>query len=234
MTITITDIDYGAVELSGGKFRDETITFGGADTFAAGTILARRRVATAVTASAVTGTGDGTVTLATVVAGQDVPIVGAYTLTCLEAVTHGGIWQLKDPNGAIVADYLQMTAGSGVGTVFEVAGLQFTITDGAADFVAGDTATLTVAADGTLVPFLEAGAGGVQHPVAVLTYASTRTGAGTNKERVLVAGEVQKERLIIDADGDASNVNSTVIDRLIAAGIVPVDTQQLGNYDTHD
>lgn len=234
MTVTITNIDNGCVELEGGKFRDELIAFAGADTFAAGTILARRSVATAVTASAVTGTGNGTVTAATVVAGPEVPLVGAYTLTCIAAVTHGGVWNLKDPNGKIVAGYLPMTAGAGAATVFEAAGMQFTITDGSTDFAAGDTATLTVAADGKLVPFATDGAGGAQYPIAVLTYASTRTGAGNNKERVLVAGEVKKERLIIDADGDGSNVTAAILDQLRSAGIVATDTLQLGNYDTQD
>jgi hypothetical protein len=37
----ITNVDYGSVALRDVAFRDEVITFGGADTLAAGTILAR-------------------------------------------------------------------------------------------------------------------------------------------------------------------------------------------------
>lgn len=39
--INITNNDLGSVELSDGQFRDETVTFAGANTFFAGTILAR-------------------------------------------------------------------------------------------------------------------------------------------------------------------------------------------------
>lgn len=39
-----TTIDTGSVEIDGGEFRDELVTFAGTDTFAAGTILARDSV----------------------------------------------------------------------------------------------------------------------------------------------------------------------------------------------
>lgn len=101
----------------------------------------------AVTPAADAGnTGDGTVTAAATVLGSVKPIVGAYVLTCTTAVTNGGVFKLVDPNGATVATGLTMTVGAGAATVFEVAGLTFTVTDGATDFVAGDFFTLTLAA----------------------------------------------------------------------------------------
>lgn len=227
----ISNVDNASIELRNGEFRDDTLQFAGADTFVAGTILARREVATAVTASAVTGTGNGTVTLATVVAGTVVPIVGAYVLTCMTALTHGGIFQLVDPNGALVASGVEMTAGAGGTTVVEVNGLQFTITDGSTDFIVTDFFTLTVAADGDLVPFDPAGEGGEQIPVAVLTYESVRTGAGDNAIRALIGGVVNKTRLIIDVDGDGSNVNNAVLDQLRHVGITPIDVEQIAELD---
>lgn len=229
--ITIANNDNGSVLTKNGEFRDETLTFAGTDVFAAGTILARRAIANAVTASAVTGTGNGTVTLATVAAGPAVPIVGAYVLTCTAAVTNGGVWSLTDPNGSLVATGLTMTAGAGAATAFEVAGLLFTITDGSTDFAAGDTATLTVAADGTLVPFDPAGDGGEQAPLTVLTYEVSRTGAGTVPVRVPVSGLLNATRLIIDADGDGSNITAAILDQLRSAGLPATDVQQLGGID---
>lgn len=228
--VTITNIDNGTVELDEGEFRDETLYFSGADTFVAGTILARRKVATSVAASAVTGTGTGTVTAAVVIGGPVVPLVGAYVLRCTEAVTNGGIFRLEDPNGMIVATDLRMTAGSGQATTFKAAGLQFTVTD-ATDFVAGDYFTLTVAADGKLVPFASDGVGGAQIPCAVLTYEASKTGSGNLPVRVLVAGEVKKERLVIDADGNGTNVNTTVIEQLREVGILAVSVAQLAGLD---
>ena len=89
--MTVTNVDTGTVEIQGGEFRDELIAFGGADVLAPGTILGRREVATAVTASAITGTGNGTVTAATVVAGE-VPQVGAYMLVNTLVVADGGVF----------------------------------------------------------------------------------------------------------------------------------------------
>lgn len=229
--LTITAVDVSAVEAGAVNHRDELITFAGADVLAPGTILARRSVANAVTPAAGANTGDGTVTLATVAAGQVVPIVGAYDLTVTTAVANGGILKLEDPNGALVASDLIMTVGAGASTVFEAAGLEFTVTDGATDFIVGDTFTLTVAADGKMLPFAIAGAGGLQIPKAVLGYELTATGAGDLTARPIVDGLVRKEKLIIDLDGDGSNVSNTVIDQLRDFGIAALDVGELNAAD---
>jgi hypothetical protein len=64
-------------------------------------------------------------------------------------------------------------------------------------------------------------------PVCVLTYAVTADGAVDKPVRVLVAGEVNKNRLVIDADGDASNIDGAVLDLLASTGIVATDVEQL-------
>lgn len=225
---TITNVDNGTVILADEKFDDVTLAFPGADTYVEGTILARKEVADAVTASAFTGTGDGTVTLATVAEGPIVPLVGAYVLTCTEAVTNGGVFKLEDPNGAIVATGLTLTVGAGAATVFEVAGLQFTVTDGAADFVAADFATLTVAADGDVVIYATDGAGGAQIPSMVLTYEIVATGAADVAARALIAGRVKRERLVIDAGG---TVTDAIVDQLRDYSIVAQSVTDLSLLD---
>ena len=212
-------------------FEDNLITFAGVATLLAGTILARRTVAIAVVAAAGANTGNGTVTLATVVAGPVVPLVGIYVLTATTAVVNGGIFQLVDPNGAIVASDLIMTAGAGAATVFEAAGLQFTITDAATDFIVGDSFTLTVAADGKLVPYAIDGAGGVQLPLAVLLNELTSTGAGDLPDRPIIAGRVRRGDLVIDADGDASNLTDAIVDQLRDVSIIALATLQLAELD---
>jgi hypothetical protein len=211
--------------------QDEALTFPGADTYVKGTILARRRVALTYTPSAVTGTGNGTCTSGTVVEGPIVPLVGNYTLRCIAAATHGGTFRLEDPNGAIVSGNLVMTAGAGVASTFEAAGLRFIITDGSTDFAVGDTFTLPIAADGKLVIFASGGAGGAQVPCAVLTYEVSKTGSGDVYVRPLFGGEVHKKRLVIDADGNDTNVTAAVIDQLRNVGIFVVDTKQLSAAD---
>jgi len=231
MNMTVTNNDLGNVILKDAESRDELLTFAGAGTILEGTILARKAVADAVAASAFTGTGDGTVTLATVQPGQVIPVAGAYVLNCIEAVADGGVFELVDPNGALVATNLILTVGAGGSTVFETNGLQFTITDGTANFAVGDTATLTVAADGKMVPFDKAGAGGAQTPKAVVAYEVVAAGAGDESIRAMVRGDVVLSRLVIDADGDATNVDNAVIDELRDYGIVAVSVDELNILD---
>jgi len=65
----------------------------------------------------------------------------------------------------------------------------------------------------------------------VLTYDAVATGAGDVAVAVLVRGTVNQDRLIIDADGDGSNVDETVIDDLLANGILAKPVGQLGQLD---
>lgn len=224
---TITNLDLGELVLGDDRYRTETLRFDGADTFAKGTILSRRAVLQTPVAAADGGnTGDGTLTALSIVEGPVVPLPGVYTLRCTEAVADGGVFRLENPNGAIIATGLAMSPGAGAATVIEVAGLRFTLTDGAADFVAGDLFTITVSADGSLVPYAKGGSRGDQLPVAVLAHEVTKTGAGTERVEVLVEGTVNKKRLVIDADGDDSNIDAAVIDALRGFGIVPIDAPQ--------
>lgn len=230
--ITITNLDLGSVILQNAEFRNELLKFTGAGTVVEGTILARQSVSTTVTAAADGGnTGDGTVTLATVVAGPEVPLVGAYNFECIEAVTNGGVFKLVDPNDAVVNGYIPLTVGAGGTTVIESNGLQFTVTDGATDFIVGDKFSLTVAADGDLVPYVIAGAGGAQIPVAILTYDVTATGAADIPVRAGVKGSFRKERLVIDADGDDSNITNAILDQLRNYGLVAINVNELNILD---
>jgi hypothetical protein len=230
--LIITNNDLGSVVYGPAEFRDETLAFGAADVAAEGTILARKEVVTAITVAADAGnTGDGTCTLASVVAGPAIPLVGDYTLECVEAITNGGRFKLEDPNGALISNNLIMTAGAGAATVFELAGMTFTLTDGATDFVVGDKFALTVDADGKLGYYATAGLGGLQVPTHVLTYAITVTGAENKAIRAMVAGKVRKERLILDADGDGSNITNSILDKLRDIGIVPIDVTEVNVLD---
>lgn len=223
--------DNGSVELSPCIYRDELLTFATADDFLAGTILARRAVALVPTAGTVQGgTGTGTVTALAVTDGPIVPMVGVYRLEVIEVVANGGIFKLEDPNGQVVAQYLGMNTGSAGAKVFEAGGLRFTVTD-AADFILGNYFLITVAADGKLVPYNPAGAGGEQIPLAVLPYAASKAAGGDLPIRAIVGGEVNKNRLIIDIDGTGANVTNAVIDQLRHYGIFASDVLQTSTLD---
>lgn len=82
------------------------------------------------------------------------------------------------------------------------------------------------------VPFVK---GGVTNengvPKAILTYDVTAAGAGDVHSRIGVSGSYRAERLVIDADGNATNVDQAVIDQLRNYGLVPIDVQELNIVD---
>lgn len=230
--LTIENNDIGTVLYENVLHRDELLVFAAAGTVLEGTILARKSVADAVVAAAGAGnTGDGTVTLATVAAGSIVPLVGAYNFECMEVVTHGGIFKLEDPNGALVAAAIALDAATGGTTELTVGGLTFTVTDGATDFIVGDKFSLTVAADGKMVPFATDGAGGAQIPLQIMGYEVVAAGAGNVPVRPGISGSYKLERLVIAADGDASNVTDAIVDQLRHFGLIPLNFTELNQLD---
>lgn len=99
-----------------------------------------------VTAGALVGTGNGTLTGLAISSGKS-PKPGAWTLKVVTAVANGGVWSLTDPDGVVVETALTQTVGAGTATPFvNKGGLDFTITDAATDFGLGATFTITVPA----------------------------------------------------------------------------------------
>jgi len=85
---------------------------------------------------------------------------------------------------------------------------------------------------GKLVPYVK---GGVTNengiPKAVLTYEIVAAGAGDEPIRDMVSGTVRASRLVIDADGDASNIDDVVLDELRDYSLVSIDVQELNILD---
>lgn len=83
-----------------------------------------------------------------------------------------------------------------------------------------------------LVPYVK---GGVTNengiPKAVLTYDVTATGAGDVQIRDMVSGSVRAQRLVIDADGDNTNVDNAVLDQLRDYALVAIDVSELNILD---
>ena len=63
-------------------------------------------------------------------------------------------------------------------------------------------------------------------PKAVLAHDVSASGAGDVAVRAMVKGKVNKARLVIDADGDDSNIDAAVVDQLRDYGITPVAVDQ--------
>ena len=227
--VGITDNDQSTVVLGNAEFKDELLTFGGAATVAEGTILARQAVDVAVVDTPA-GTGNGTMVV-TVVGVDVVPIAGSWVLECTFASTNDGVWKLTDPNGNIIADNLTLRVGNALVTTFNEAGLTMAITEGGTDFVAGDTFTMVVVANGKMVPFVIGGVAGAGVPVEVVTYDVVAAGAGDEPIRGMISGEVREEKLIINADGDGSNITAAILDQLRSAGLTAVSVGELNIAD---
>ena len=83
-----------------------------------------------------------------------------------------------------------------------------------------------------LVPYVKGGAtNGNGIPNSVLLNELTSTGAGDLPERPIIEGRLRAPQLVIDADGDATNVDAIVIDELRTYGIVGQDVAQLDKFD---
>lgn len=68
-------------------------------------------------------------------------------------------------------------------------------------------------------------------PKAVLTYEVVSTGAGDVSIRDMVSGSVRAPRLVIAADGDASNIDAAVLDELRDYSLISIDVQELNILD---
>ena len=85
---------------------------------------------------------------------------------------------------------------------------------------------------GKFVPFVKGGTTNGNGVVkAIMTYDVTATGAGDKSIRPAIAGEFRKERLIIAADGNATNVDAAVLDAMRDYGLVAISVKQLAAYD---
>lgn len=89
---------------------------------------------TATAAALGTNTGNGAMGTITVSAGAK---QGNYVLTIIEPGANVGTFTVEDPDGVQIGDGV-------VASAFSAGGLAFTLADGATDFVAGDSFTITV------------------------------------------------------------------------------------------
>ena len=83
-----------------------------------------------------------------------------------------------------------------------------------------------------LVPFVIGGStneNGI--PKAIITYEITSTGAGDLSIRPMLGGVVRFDKLVIDADGDNSNVDAAVLDQMRDYAQITVDVRQVSYLD---
>lgn len=120
-----------------GYCRDVITVNDAVSTLKVGAVLGKFLASPTGVAGATVGTGNGVMGAITVTSNSTIQ-TGVYTLRIIKAVTNAGDFELMDPTGRVV----------GIGSValaFSQGGIAFTLADGAADFVVGDTIPITVA-----------------------------------------------------------------------------------------
>ena len=70
-------------------------------------------------------------------------------------------------------------------------------------------------------------------PKALITYPISRTGAGDIVASVMVGGQVREGSLVIQADGNADNVDGPVRDQLRNYGILAKPVAELSHLDNN-
>lgn len=141
-------------------------------------------IKTAVAAAVSGNTGAGSVGSLTV--GKRVKI-GVYTLTCTALGTNAGVFEVKDPDGELLAP-------ATVAVAYTSEHLNFTIADGSPDFAVGDAFTITVAAD-DYVEYDPTNTNGSQVPAGILYDKVDATAGDTVGVAVLRDAEVESAAL---------------------------------------
>ncbi len=128
----------------------DKITVLAAQVLAIGTVLGKVTAGAVPTTGTFVGTGNGTCTAVT---GGKNTKVGTYTIVCIQAVTHGGVFEVLGVNGEHLGT-MAITPGAGLTGVYTSDQINFTLTDGSTDFVYGSYFTVAVPAGGGQVKIL--------------------------------------------------------------------------------
>lgn len=170
----------------------------------AGNVLGKITVAGAGVVADGGNTGNGVLTLdaAPVLSGA---VSGAYVVTITTAAANGGQYQVENPDGDVIGI-------ANVGDTFSD-DIKFVLADGAADFVVGDTFTITVAdGSGKYLKYTAAAVDGSATIAGILLYSVEA-----------VSGDVtilKRDATFRTRDLTYTGNAATVLDGLEAIGII--------------
>lgn len=206
--------EYLGYEADHDRSHDQ-ITVALSQTLVAGQVIGKLAVGVpVVTASAVTGTGNGVLTLA------GTPYVancqpGVYKVVFIEPIANLGTFQVFDPNGKFVNQGF-------VGTAFSTQ-IAFTIADGSTDFLAGDNFSITVAPAttyGQVVAYDPAATNGAQFAAGVLFAPVTTSGSATKRGVITARAATVNGNCLTWPSGISAANKAVAIAALNALGII--------------
>jgi hypothetical protein len=185
---------YQPDQLIAGKFdlvTSQGISLTGAAALKRGTVLGRVTLGAASSAAKAGGnTGGGALTLDATTPILASAKVGVYTARCIATNTNSGTFEVKDPDGRSLGQYI-------VGATFADQ-IKFVIADGTPDFALGDGFDITIAAGSNKFKKSVATAvDGSQNPNAILADDADATGGDVNCGAYLT-GEFNSNALIFD------------------------------------
>lgn len=169
-----------------GTISRENVTVLAGQNLKAGHVLGKVSVGTASGVAASGNTGNGTISAVSVGEGAK---AGIYAVTCVEPAANAGTFLVEDPDGVTVG-----TAHVGIAFTGPI---NFTLADGATDFVSGDRFLVTVTAgSGKYKEYNPANEDGSQKAIALLL--DNVDASGGDKEAVIVArhAEVNAAELV--------------------------------------
>jgi hypothetical protein len=192
----------GVITVLAGSGSDRVLT--------TGMVLGRITKGAATGAAVAGNTGDGTITASPTVGAAAKP--GVYRLVCIEPATNAGKFSVEDPDGVMIGV-------ATVGVQFTTH-LTFTIADGSADFVAGDSFTITVAAGSGKVKQIDfAATDGSDAAYGILLLDTTAPDGVDQSGVAIVRNAIVSDNGII-WPGATTDQKNAAIAQLKAAGIV--------------
>lgn len=224
--------DTSKVPVYSAKYDESAvINFAGADTYAAGTLMGQVLAVAGTAAAGGSNTGTGTISAYALVTNSEAQKIGNYLFTF--TATLAG--DLTDPDGNVLLKGVVLTQDDA--TVISAGGITFTITDATTAgtaFAADDTFTMPVEA-GTFkyAPYATDGIGGLETIQGILTVEKIKAASGDLNGHVMIGGEVDKDNLIIDADGSSTTITASIIQELanVKDGIIVRDGTVLDELD---
>lgn len=176
-----------------------------------GMVLGRISKGVAASAAAAGNTGNGLITAAPTVGQAAKP--GVYRLVCIEPAADGGKFAVEDPDGILIGV-------ATVGVEFTTH-LTFTIADGAADFVAGDSFTVTVAAGSGKVKQIDfAATDGSNVPCGLLLLDTTALDGADRSGVAIVRNAIVSDAGMTWPAGATAPQKAAAVAQLKSAGIL--------------
>ncbi len=213
LTETKPDLGFVLTEANGRLSRDNGVIITGQNLGAA-TVLGR--ILTGAATAAIKGggnTGNGVFTIDPTTPTLAGAKVGVYTARCIIAAANGGTFQVEDPDGNVIGQYV-------VGAAAFSDEIKFTIADGAADFIVGDGFDITVpAGSGKYTILAPAANDGSQIAAAILGYETNATSADVAATLITRQAEVVGDELTWPG-GITTPQLATAKAQLAALGIV--------------